>query len=143
MSPERTLLINASVVAIAGRALAIEGAPGSDKSSLALALIDRGAVLVGDDGVLIERAGDRVIAHPPPRIAGLLEVHGVGLVKLPTSPPTPLALILTLGMDVPRLPEALEIRQLLGCAIPVLPFAPGTIAPAARAEWALREHGLA
>ena len=44
-------LANVSCVAIGGRGVLIEGAPGSGKSSLALALIDRGAALVGDDGV--------------------------------------------------------------------------------------------
>lgn len=143
MSADTLLLINTSVVAIDGRGLAIEGAPGSDKSSLALALIDRGALLVGDDGALLERSGDRVVASPPPAITGLLEVHGVGLVELLTAAPVPLALILTLGSPAPRLPETLATRTLLGCAIPVLPFAPGSIAPAVRAEWALRQHGLA
>ena len=46
-------LIQASCVAIGGRGLLILGAPGSGKSSLALALIDRGARLIGDDGVQI------------------------------------------------------------------------------------------
>lgn len=136
------VLGNASVVAIGGRALAIEGAPGSGKSSLALALIERGAMLLGDDGAHLTRAGEQVIAAPPPHIAGLIEVHGVGLIQLPSAAPAPLALILTLGALPPRLPEALATRDLLGCAIPVLAFVPGTLAPAARAEWALRLHGL-
>jgi len=38
----------ATAVAINGRAVLIEGPPGAGKSTLALALIDRGAVLVGD-----------------------------------------------------------------------------------------------
>ena len=41
----------ATCVAIAGRALLIEGAPGTGKSSLGLALIDRGAQLIGDDSM--------------------------------------------------------------------------------------------
>ncbi len=52
------LIHQASCVAIGERALLIEGLPGSGKSSLALALIDRGATLVGDDGVvLVNRNG--------------------------------------------------------------------------------------
>ncbi len=43
MSGNGSLVMQASAVAIAGRALLIEGPPGSGKSALALALIDRGA----------------------------------------------------------------------------------------------------
>ena len=46
-------------VMIGTQGLLIEGPPGAGKSSLALALIDRGATLVGDDGVLIEAMGKR------------------------------------------------------------------------------------
>ncbi|HQA17982.1 MAG TPA: serine kinase, partial [Novosphingobium sp.] len=46
-----SLVHQATCVAIKGRALLIEGPPGSGKSSMALALIDRGAALIGDDGV--------------------------------------------------------------------------------------------
>ena len=135
-------ILSASAVAIGGRALGIEGAPGSGKSSLALALIERGAQLIGDDGVTLARKGDALIASPPPNIAGMLEVRGVGLIELPTARPVPLALILTLGAKGERLPDSVPTRELLGMAIPALTFEPGTIAPAERALWALRKHGL-
>lgn len=142
MSAHETLIFNASVVAIDGRALAIEGPAGSGKSSLALALVDRGAQLIGDDGARLERVGERVIASSPPNISGQLEIRGVGLVELPTAPPCPLSLILTLGSEGERLPDAVETRQILGCAVPLLPFVPGAIAAGPRAEWALRLFGL-
>ena len=145
MNDPAPLVMQASAVAIGGRALLIEGPPGSGKSTLALALIDRGAGLIGDDAVALHRdAQGRLIASSPPNIAGLLEVRGIGLVRLPTAAPAPTALILTLGGGEPeRLPEVLALRDLAGVAVPVLPFDPGTIAPAARAEWALAVHGLA
>lgn len=138
-------VMQASAVAIGGRALLIEGPPGSGKSSLALALIDRGAELIGDDGVTLTRDGEALIASPPPRIGGMLEVRGVGIVRLPVAPPSPVALILALGGPAPaRLPETpLPVRAIAGVAVPVLAFDPGSIAPGPRAEWALREHGLA
>jgi hypothetical protein len=134
----------ASAVAIGGRALLIEGPPGSGKSTLALALIERGAGLIGDDGVTLTAADGVLIASPPPNIAGLLELRGVGLATLPLAPPAPVALILTLGGPPPeRLPETpLPTRKIAGVAIPVLAFEPGPLAPAVRAEWALRLHGL-
>lgn len=137
------LVFQASAVVIGGRALLIEGAPGSGKSSLALALIDRGAGLIGDDAVTLTADGDRLVASAPPNIAGLLEVRGVGLVRMPLAPPAPVALILSLGTAAPeRLPDTpLPTRIIAGIAVPLLPFDPGQIAPAQRAEWALAMHG--
>ena len=143
MSEPASTLIQASAVAIEGRALLFEGEPGVGKSSLARALIDRGARLIGDDGVLLKRIGDQLIALPPPNIAGLVEVRGVGLLEFPTANGAPVSLILTLGEDDTRLPETLENRPILGTSVPVLPFAPGRVAPALRAELALAKHGLA
>ncbi|MEE1878335.1 HPr kinase/phosphorylase [Altererythrobacter litoralis] len=136
------LLVQATAVAIGGRALLLEGAPGSGKSSLALALIDRGAQLIGDDGVRLLREGDSVAASPPPNIAGKLEIRGVGIVDLPTTS-APLALILTLEAEAPRFPDPVETRDVLGLAIPLLRFRPGDAIQALRAEWALLVHGLA
>lgn len=144
MSAEAPLVHQASAVVIGGRALLIEGPPGSGKSSLALALIDRGAGLIGDDAVTLFQKGEMLIAAPPPNIAGLLEVRGIGLVHLPVAAPAPVALVLELAGAVPeRLPETpLPCRTIAGVAVPVLRFDPGTFAPAQRAEWALALHGL-
>lgn len=137
------VVMQASAVAIGARALLIEGPPGSGKSSLALSLIDRGAGLIGDDAVTLTAKSGRLIASPPPNITGLLEVRGVGLVQLPVASPAPVALILSLGGPLAgRLPETpLAARSIAGVAVPVLAFEPGTVAPAPRAEWALRVHG--
>lgn len=138
--------MQATAVAVDGRALLIEGQPGVGKSSLALALIDRGAELIGDDGVTLMRANvageARIIVAPPPNTEGLLEVHGVGLARFPVAEAAPLALVLTLGEESERLPERPLGRNILGCEIPTLPFAPGVIAPAERARVALDLHGL-
>lgn len=143
MTDPAPLVMQAGAVAIGGRALLIEGPPGSGKSSLALALLGRGAGLIGDDAVTLTVQEGRLLAAPPPNIAGLVEVRGVGIVRFACAPPTPVALILTLGGPPPeRLPEApLPTRTIAGIAVPVLAFAPGALAPAERAEWALRLHG--
>ncbi|MCR9178811.1 MAG: HPr kinase/phosphatase C-terminal domain-containing protein [Erythrobacteraceae bacterium] len=151
MNTDSPFVHQASAVAIGGRALLIEGPPGSGKSSLALALIDRGAGLIGDDAVTLMRTGthmgDVLMASPPPNIAGLIELRGIGIVQVPVAAPAPVALVLELGTarDTTlgeRLPETpLPRRVIGGVAVPVLRFDPGTIAPAQRAEWALTLHG--
>lgn len=129
-------------MAVRGRALLIEGDPGSGKSSLALALIDRGASLIGDDGVWLTLEGGRVVAKPPPRITGLLEVRGVGLIRLPAVSAA-VALILRLDTASPRLPDPVEHRELLGREVPLLLLQPHAAQLTLRAEHALALHGLA
>ena len=136
------LLANVSCVAIGGRAVLIEGAPGSGKSSLALALIDRGAVLIGDDGVALEERGGRLWAAPPPNISGLIEVRNVGLVTLPTCS-APLALVIRLDEAAPRFVDRPEKVERAGHALPAMTLYPGAGALALRAEFALKMHGLA
>ncbi len=119
----------------------IEGPPGSGKSSLALALIDRGAMLVGDDGVLLERRGERLWALPPPNIAGLLEIRNVGLARL-AAVAAPLALVLRLDRDAPRHVETAEEVDLGGARVPLIRLWPDTPVLALRVEWALAMHGL-
>jgi len=144
MTGPAPIVLQASAVAIEGRALLLFGPPGAGKSSLALALIERGAGLIGDDAITLTPDGGRLVASPPPNIAGLIEVRGVGLIHMPPAAPTPVALALELGAGpVERLPDALPRCDIAGIAVPVLAFDPGTIAPAARAQWALRQHGLA
>jgi serine kinase of HPr protein (carbohydrate metabolism regulator) len=130
----------ATCVAIQGRAVLIEGPPGSGKSSLALALIDRGATLVGDDGVLLEVRDDRLWALPPPNIAGLLEIRNVGFATLPAER-APVALVLRLDPAAPRQPEQAEAAVLAGVTVPLVRLWPDTPALRLRAEWALALHG--
>ena len=135
-------LHQATCVAIQGRAMLIEGPPGSGKCSLALALIDRGAQLVGDDGVtLIHRAG-QLIASPPPHTAGLIEVRNVGLLPFPTLNDSPVALVLTLDPDAPRFVEQAEQAERGGVALPLVRLWPDSPVLALRAELALDRHGL-
>ncbi len=136
------LLANVTCVAIEGRGVLIAGAPGSGKSSLALALIDRGAVLVGDDGVVVDPRDGRLVATPPPRIAGKLEIRNVGLVDLPTTE-APVALVIRLDRDAPRFVQEAECEWLAGVALPSIRLWPDTPALPLRAEWALERHGLA
>lgn len=132
----------ATCVAIGNRAVLIEGAPGSGKSSLALALIDRGAVLVGDDSVLIEPRGERLIAHPHPATRGLLEVRNLGLLPFPVCEEAPVALVLVLDPQAPRFVEAAESATRAGIVLPLLRLAPDGPVQHLKAKLALEHYGL-
>jgi serine kinase of HPr protein (carbohydrate metabolism regulator) len=120
----------------------IEGAPDSGKSSLALALIDRGAVLIGDDAVRLDVREGRLLASPPPNIAGLIEIRGVGLVEMPVAEEVPVALLIRLDHVAPRYVESAETVTLAGVALPLIRLWPASPVLHLRAEAALARHGL-
>jgi HPr kinase/phosphorylase len=119
------LLLHATAVAIDGAAILLRGPSGSGKSDLALRLVDGGAQLVADDQTLLRRAGGRVLASAPPSIAGLLEVRGIGIVRLEATGPVPLVLIadLILSGDIERIPEP-RFETILGLPVAVTDLAP-------------------
>ena len=122
------MLFQARCVAIGGRAVLITGAPGSGKSSLALALIDRGGTLIGDDAVTLEQRDDRLYASPPPKITGMIEVRNVGLVECATVADVPVALAIVLDHDAPRFIDGATALRLGDCTVPQVtlwPDSPG------------------
>lgn len=64
-------LLHAAAVSVGGRALAIIGASGAGKSSLAAHLVALGADLITDDVLAVEPQGHGLVAHPGPWFAQL------------------------------------------------------------------------
>jgi len=133
-----TVTLHASTVAIDGQAVMIEGRSGTGKSDLALRLIDRGAMLVSDDYTIVSVRDGRLWGTAPATIAGRIEVRGIGIVDLPAAPPTPVALIVRLATDVPRLPEP-HTRLIEGVAIAQIVLEPFHASTPVRIELALRK----
>lgn len=134
--------LHASCVAIRGRGVLLLGASGAGKSDLALRLIDRGATLVGDDGIVVTAEGDRLIARPGPNIEGRIEVRGIGIVALPHAQ-APLALALALDQPVARMPaETLPMRLVDGLPLPVIALDPFEASAPVKVEKALALYGL-
>ena len=130
--------LHASCVAIEGRAVLLAGRSGSGKSDLALRLIDRGATLVSDDYTLVRRAEGTLLAAAPDRIAGRIEVRGVGLLDLPAQSDVPVALLVDFDLPPERLPEGGQTRLVAGIAVPVMGLAPFEASTPIKVEAALK-----
>ena len=91
---------HASCAARDGAGVLLVGGSGVGKSDLALRLLDRGFQLVADDRVDVEDG----VARAPAALAGLIEVRGLGLLRLPYLAMARLRLVAQLGGDTDRLP---------------------------------------
>ena len=132
VAPRARAQLHASCVAISGQGVVLCGPPASGKSDLALRLIDAGGRLVADDRLLVERHGEELIGCAPEALAGLLEVRGLGIMRVEHCAATSLRLVVELGEagSWPRLPEPMS-HELLGVALPCVrldPRAPSTCA---------------
>ena len=112
--------VHASTVAVDGRAVLISGPSGSGKSDLTLRLLDRGFTLVSDDQTLVRREEDRLIASPPPNIAGKLEIRGIGIVDMEHVTDMPVALLVELTSDIQRMPDDSRERPILRVPLPLI-----------------------
>jgi serine kinase of HPr protein (carbohydrate metabolism regulator) len=110
--------IHASAVLVGARAVLIRGPSGAGKSRLALSLVRAAetgglafALLVADDRTHLEPHHGRLLARPAPEIAGLIEVHGLGIRRLPHEPVAVVGLVVDLAApDGERLPETASTR---------------------------------
>ena len=111
-------------------AILILGPSASGKSDLVLRLLSCGFDLVADDQVDI----DDGIASCPPALAGLLEVRGLGIVRLPYRARARLVLIVELARPADRLPMP---RQHPVLGLPVVGIDPAAASAPERVALAL------
>jgi HPr kinase/phosphorylase len=90
-----------SCVARDGAGVLLLGPSGTGKSDLALRLLRQGFVLVADDQVDVIDG----FARSPTALAGLLEVRGLGIVRLPYLPVVKLNIVAVLADQNERLPH--------------------------------------
>lgn len=139
--------VHGTSVAWNGAALLLRGPPGSGKSDLALRLIEAGAGLIADDQTCLTVRKGKLYASVPPPIAGLLEIRGVGIVKVAAAPPAPLALVVDLVSyeDLERSPEPAHCAY-LGVTLPricLVPFEAAAVAKLRHAMPANQDGGCA
>jgi serine kinase of HPr protein (carbohydrate metabolism regulator) len=106
--------IHASAVLAGRKAVLIRGPSGSGKSLLAWNLIDAAAQgllpfarLVGDDRVQVIGQSGRLLVRPAQALSGLIEIHGLGIRRLPFEPLAVVGWVVDLAAsDATRLPTA-------------------------------------
>jgi HPr kinase/phosphorylase len=120
----------ARATAQGGDALLLLGSPGSGKSDFLLRLLRLGFTLVADDQVIIEDGQ----ARAPDTLAGLLEVRGLGLFRLPYLATATPRLVITLGPAPERLPYP---RRHATLDLPEITLDPALVSAPERAALAL------
>jgi serine kinase of HPr protein (carbohydrate metabolism regulator) len=142
-------LVHGTAIALAGRAALIRGPSGSGKSDLALRclmqpptrLLPTAVELVADDQVVIERRDHNLWVRSPPAIRGLLEVRGLGIMRIPAIESAQLSLVVDLiaADKMERMPEPRRDVVVGGVRAPCIELAPFEISAPFKLLLALQE----
>lgn len=125
--------IHASAVLVGARAVLIRGPSGAGKSSLAWGLIAAAQAgglpfgrLIADDRAQLEPRHGRLLVRPATPLAGLIEVRGIGICRLPFEAVGVVGLVVDLQAgDAARLPEPARVTtNIHGILLPRLGVAP-------------------
>jgi serine kinase of HPr protein (carbohydrate metabolism regulator) len=130
--------VYATCVAFDGRGVLLRGPPGSGKSDLAARAIESGARLVADDRVTLVRRSVTIIASAPPSIRGMIELRGLGILRIDSVEETPVALVVDLAAphEIERMPEPTRC-DILGVELPAIRLAPFEASALAKLKLAL------
>ncbi len=129
--------IHASAVLVGAKAVLIRGPSGSGKSRLAwdLLLAAQGgalpfARLVIDDRALVEVRAGRLLVRPVAALAGIIEIHGLGIRRVPFESVAAVGLVVDLAADdADRIPPAAaENTMISGVILPRMAIARGMAA---------------
>ncbi|MGN0919402.1 MAG: HPr kinase/phosphatase C-terminal domain-containing protein [Alphaproteobacteria bacterium] len=115
--------IQATAVSYKNKGILIQGRAGVGKTTLALKLIELGAVFIGDDVVKIYLKNNKLYCEAKEELKGIAEVRGLGLVSgFKTAKPAPVLCLIRLHeKPVERLPKS-KTKTLLNKKIPVFDF---------------------
>jgi HPr kinase/phosphorylase len=113
--------LHANCVERGGAGILLLGIPGAGKSDLTLRLLEHGFSLVADDRVDIADG----VARAPSALAGLLEVRGLGILRVNYTEWATIALAIELEASPVRLPSPRR-HQALGVPLCTLNPAPAS-----------------
>ena len=105
---KKSATVHATAISLPACGVLLTGPSGAGKSSLAYRLIARHAArLVADDRVRLVANGNALYAEPPARLGGLIEVRGIGILRMDflARAQLNLAVDLVKADDVPRIAE--------------------------------------
>jgi len=127
--------IHASAVLVGAKAVLIRGPAGSGKSQLVWNLLNAAAQgvlpfarLVADDRVHVESRSGRLLARPPQALAGMIEIHGLGIRRVEFEALAAVGTVIDLAAnDASRHPGALS-TVVTGVTVPRLAVAAGMAA---------------
>src|ERR1700759_4832083 len=125
--------IHATAALTGPKAVLSRGPAGAGKSRLAWDLIEAAggalpfARLVADDRVFVEAHAGRLLVRPVAELAGMLEIRGLGIRRLPYETSAVVGLVGDLAAaDAARLPpQAAGTAELSGVTLPRLTVASG------------------
>jgi len=119
MTNPNPIKIHGTCVEVDGLGVLLCGPSGCGKSDLALRLIDGGARLVADDYTELSLVGATINARAPETIKDLIEVRGVGVLKIGAALQAELGLVIDLVASdaIERLAED-DAMDLLGLQVP-------------------------
>jgi HPr kinase/phosphorylase len=129
--------IHASAVLVGAKAVLIRGPSGAGKSRLAYDLIQaaaQGALpfarLVADDRAHVDAHAGRLLVRPASELAGLIEIHGLGIRQMTYEPVAAVGLVVDLAAsDGARLPGPQTATALIsGVTLPRLAVPAGVAA---------------
>ena len=126
--------IHAGCVAVGEAGLLIRGASGAGKSTLAREVVLRArlsgrfACLVSDDRTRVSARNGRLVARPVEPLGGLIEIHGLGIVRQPHEPAAVVRLVLDLEESPPRYPDERDNGAMLcGVMVPRIRMRAGAV----------------
>ena len=125
-----TATIHASAVLIGPKAALIRGPAGSGKSRLVWDLLQSALPftrLVADDRAHVEACAGRLLVRPAPALAGMLEIRGLGIRRLPYEGVAAVGLVVDLAAeDAARQPGQEAGKAIIGgVSLPRQAVAPG------------------
>jgi serine kinase of HPr protein (carbohydrate metabolism regulator) len=113
--------IHGTAVLAGADGVLVRGASGAGKSSLAAAMIERGARLIADDRVHVAARSGRLLASAPAATAGQMEMRGRGVVSVPHEQSAVVRLVVDIvgEGEFERMPEASAMStEICGITLP-------------------------